>query len=101
MYEGKRLAFNQAASTSLCTLMLVVLIVEILYHDVNQFVPFIQAKSLIKHGEFFLILPYFNSLFRKFHQNCRVLRNVLRGSTSRFKVEVRTKSLEEASTGCY
>ena len=31
----------------------------------------------------------------KFHQNCRVLSNVLRGSTLRFKVEARAKSLEE------
>ena len=75
--------------------MLVVLIVELLYHDLNQFVPFSQAKSLIKHGDFFLILPYFNAWFRKFHQNCRVLSNVLRGSTSRFKVESWPKSLEE------
>ena len=35
----------------------------------------------------------------KFHQNCRVLSNVLRGSTSRFKVEARVKSLEEGAQG--
>ena len=78
--------------------MLVVLIVELLYHDLNQNAPFSQAKSLVKHGKFFLILPYFNASFRKFHQNCRVLSNVLQGSTSRFKVEAKVKSLEEGGT---
>ena len=67
----------------------------------NQFVPFSQEKSLIKHGEFFLILPYFNSWFTKFHENCRVLSNVLWGSTSRFKVESWPKILEEGDIGCY
>ena len=81
--------------------MLVVLIVNLLYRDLNLNVPFSQAKSLIKHGEFFLILPYFNAWFRKFHQNCRVLSNVLRGSTSRFKVESWPKSLEEGDMEHY
>ena len=81
--------------------MLVVLIVELFYHDLNQFVPFSQAKSLIKHGDFFLILPYFNAWFRKFHQNCTVLSNVLRGSTSRFEVESWPKILEEGDTERY
>ena len=65
---------------NLSTLMLVVLIVEFLCHDFNKNVPFTQAKSLIKHGKLFLLY---------FHQNCRVLTNVLGGPTSRFKVEVR------------
>ena len=73
--------------------MLVVLIVKLLYHDFNLNVPFSQAKSLIKHGFFFLILPYLNAWFMKFHQNCRVLSNVLRGSTLRFKEEERAESL--------
>ena len=82
--------------------MLVVLIVKLLYHDLNLNVPFSQAKSLIKHDFFsFLILPYFNAWFMKFHQNCRVLSNVLWRSTSRFKAEARAKSLEEAGIGCY
>ena len=81
--------------------MLVVLIVKLLYRDLKLNVPFSQAKSLIKHEVFFLILPYFNAWFMKFHQNCRVLSNFLRGSTSRFKVEARAKILEEASIECY
>ena len=49
--------------------MLVVLIIELLYHDLNQNVPFSQAKSKIKHEIFFVnILPYFNAWFRKFHE---------------------------------
>ena len=101
MYEAKGLAFNQAHQHLYVPLMLVVLIVELFYHDLNQNVPLSRAKSLIKHGNFFLIHPYFNAWFRKFHQNCRVFSNVLRGSTSRFKVEARAKSLEEGGTWCY
>ena len=56
MYEAKGLAFNQAHQHLYVPLMLVVLIVELLYHDLNQNVPLSQAKSLIKHGNFFLIL---------------------------------------------
>ena len=89
MYEAIGLAFNQAHQ-ALCTLMLVVLIVELFYHDLNKNVPFIQAKSLIKHRRLFL--PYFNTWIRKLHQNCRVLTNVIGGSTSRFKVEARART---------
>ena len=53
---------------------------------------------LIKHRKKFLVLPYFNAWFRKFHQNCRVLSNVLRGSTLRFKVEARAKILGGGQT---
>ena len=81
--------------------MLVVLIVELLYHELNQNVPFSQAKPLIKHGNIFIILPYFSAWFRKFYQNCRVLSNVLIGSNLRFKVEARDKSLKEGGTWCY
>ena len=77
--------------TSLCTLLLVVLIVKLLYHDLNQNVPFSQTKSLIKH-DFFSNPTLFNAWFRKFQQNCKVLSNVLQGSTSGFKLEARTKS---------
>ena len=67
--------------------MLVVLTVELSCHGINKNVPFTQAKSLIKHGKIFLL--YFNDWIKKFHQNCRVLTNVLGGSTSRFEVEAR------------
>ena len=60
--------------------MLVVLIVELHCHDLSKNVPFSQAKSLIKHGKLFLC--YFNASVMKFHQNCRVLTNVLGGPTS-------------------
>ena len=59
--------------------MLVVLIVELLCHDLNKNVPFTQAKSLIKDGK--LLLPYFYTWIGKLHQNCRVLTNVLGGPT--------------------
>ena len=54
---------------------LLVKLIELLCHDLNKNVPFNEAKSLINHGNLFL--PYFNGWIRKFHQNCRVLTNVL------------------------
>ena len=72
--------------------MFVVLIVELVYHDLNKNVLFTQAKSVIKRGKLFP--PYFNDWIRKFHQNCRVLSlltNVLGGSTLRFEVDTRAK----------
>ena len=75
----------------------VVLIVELLCHDLNKIVPFTQAKSLIKHGKLFL--PYFNTWIRKFHQNCRVLTNVLGRPTSRFKVEARARAQKRGHWG--
>jgi hypothetical protein len=39
--------------------MLVALIVELLYQDPSENIPFTQAKSLIRKVEFFL--PYFNA----------------------------------------
>ena len=71
--------------------MLVMLIVETLCHDLNKNEPFTKEKSLIKHGTGKLFLPYFNTWIRKFHQNCKVLTNVLGGSTSRFEVEARAR----------
>ena len=65
-------------------------LIELLCHDINKNVPFNQAKSLIKHGKLFL--PYFNTWIRKFHQNCRVLTNVLGGSTLRFEVETSSRA---------
>ena len=80
MYEGKGLKFNQAHQFSMYLDVggvdaQLLKLIKILYHDLNINVPFSQAKSLIKHGKFFL--PYFKVWIRKFHQNCRVLTNVL------------------------
>ena len=47
--------------------------------------PLVKQNHLLSMI-FFLILPYFDAWFRKFNQNCRVLSNVLQGSTLRFKV---------------
>ena len=77
------------------------LIVKLIYHDLKQIALFSLDQNHLLSMIFFLNLPYFNVGFKKFHQNCRVLSNVLRGSTSIFKVEERTKILEEAGTGCY
>ena len=52
-----------------------------------------------KHGEFFL--PYFKTWIRRFHQNYRVLTNVLGGPTSRFKVEARAGAFRGGGTWCY
>ena len=65
-------------------------LIELLFHELNKNVPFNQAKSLIKHGKFFL--HYFNAWIRKFHQNCRVLTIVLEGPTSRFEVGARARA---------
>ena len=70
--------------------MLVVLLVELLYHGLNKNVLCTKAKSLIKHGKLFL--AYFNDRIKKFYQNCRVLINVLGGSILRFEVEARARA---------
>ena len=71
--------------------MLVVLTIELLYHELNKNVSFTQTKSLIKLGKHFL--PYFSEWFRKFHQNreLSLLTNVLGESTSRFEVDARVR----------
>jgi hypothetical protein len=67
--------------------MSVVLIVELLCHDLSKNVPFTRAKSLIMHVKVFL--PYFNAWIREFHQNWRVFTDVPGGSRQRQRLEPR------------
>jgi hypothetical protein len=66
----------------------VVLIVELLCDDPRKIVLVTQAKSLIRHVMIFL--PYFNAWIREFHQNWRVLTDVLGGL--RFEVEAKARA---------
>ena len=73
--------------------MLVVLIVELLYHELLiKMYPSLKENNLLSMGSFLNFLPFFKAWIRSFHQNCRVLTNVLGGSTSRFEVEARARA---------
>ena len=89
MYSVKGLSFNQTHQPLYVPWCCWCLLLNCFVVILTKMYPSPQAKSLIKHGIFFLILPYFNASFRKFQQNCRVFTNALGGSTLRFKIEAR------------
>ena len=101
MYEVNGLSFNQEQQHLCVDWCLWCWLLNSSIMTLIKMYPYVKQNHLLTMIFFPLILPYFNAWFRKFHQNYRVLSNVVWRSTLRFKVEARAKSLEEASIGCY